>query len=127
MQSNLLEETTRKIEASGHTPTDVHFIGSKDGKYSMTWEEFTVIANVEYASGYGAVEVAEDLIVQFSDRTYLEREEYDGKEWWKYVSLPPLLSGTEPIHKLIGDFYPTVESLQTGKKADWYGVEVDVD
>jgi len=47
------------------------------------WENFKEVANVEYDSGFGSPQVAEDLIIMGSD-FWLERHEYDGSEWWEY-------------------------------------------
>lgn len=82
---NLLKETLAKIEREGHTKNDVAFVGSKDGKLRISFEEFEKISNFEYDSGYGSQQIAEDLIVYFDEGDWLEREEYDGSEWWKIV------------------------------------------
>lgn len=63
----LLEETITAVTRSGHTVDDVVFIGSADAEYRCTWEEFTALADHEYDSGFGAAEVADDLIIRFSD------------------------------------------------------------
>lgn len=54
--SNLLKETTGCIKYSGHTTADIIFIGSESSGYCCTWDEFTVLANKEYDSGFGAQE-----------------------------------------------------------------------
>lgn len=82
---NFLKETLVDIEGSGHTTDDVMFVGSMDGNYRVTFDEFTKIANIEYDNGYGAQEIAHDLIVYFTDCSYLVRHEYDGSEQWNYV------------------------------------------
>lgn len=83
---NLLKETAEKLKDNGKTPDDVLWVGSV-GSYS-TWENFAIVANVEYDSGYGGAEVAEDLLV-VGKNWWLERHEYDGSEWWEFKSLPP--------------------------------------
>lgn len=105
---NLLEETRRSIEKSGHTPSDIIFIGSQDGKYSCTWDEFSKLADREYDNGFGGNEVASDLIIVFADKQQMWRGEYDGSEWWEYAT--PFKSSyiTKPIvslfhHGLLGD------------------------
>jgi hypothetical protein len=82
--TNLLQETKDAIETSGHKETDIVFIGSEKSGHQCTWDEFCKIANVEYYSGFGAAEVAKDLIVVFGDGQKLWRDEYDGSEWWNY-------------------------------------------
>lgn len=81
---NFLDETLEAIKHSGHTISDVMFIGSYDGKYRMKWDKFKEKADFEYDSGFGSQHIAEDLIVFFYDQTYLTRDEYDGSEWWEY-------------------------------------------
>ena len=41
---------------------------------------------IDYDSGYGIQELFG--IIVFKDGTWLEREEYDGSEWWKHCELP---------------------------------------
>lgn len=81
---NLLKETKETIAASGHTEADIVFIGSEESGHECTWDEFCLLADVEYDDGFGAQEVAEDLIIVFSDGQKLWRDEYDGSEGWMY-------------------------------------------
>jgi hypothetical protein len=82
--TNLLRETKAAIESSGHAETDIVFIGSEKSGHQCTWDEFSVLANVEYDGGFGSAKVARDLIVVFSDGQKLWRGEYDGSEWWEH-------------------------------------------
>lgn len=87
--TNLLDETTIDVNASGHTETDVAWVGSRDGEYALSWGEFATIAGAaNYDSGYGGAEIAGDLVVVFTDGSWLERGEYDGSEWWDFKKLP---------------------------------------
>jgi hypothetical protein len=111
--TNLLRETTNAIANSGHVIEDVVFIGSLNGEYRCTWDEFTILADVEYSSGYGAAEVATDLIVRFSDGKKMWRGEYDGSEWWEFDA-PLVVDYTKPgrhITKLIGGMWRSVAQL----------------
>jgi len=51
--------------------------------------------NVEYDDGYGSQEL--EGIVLFKDGTWLEREEYDGSEWWRFFTLLTI----EDVHNFI--------------------------
>lgn len=83
----LLKETERNLKDHNKTWDDVDWIGGSD--YGIIpLEHFKKIANVEYDSGYGLQEVAYDLIIVFKDGAWLEREEYDGSEWWVYKKSP---------------------------------------
>lgn len=112
--TNFLEETLDNIERSGHTIYDVHWVGSFDGEYAISWEEFAEIADVEYNSGYGSAEVAGDLIVAFGDKTWLERHEYDGSECWRFYSPP---TGSTPA-KDVKPLRQVVSVYPDGKYAD---------
>lgn len=82
--TNLLQETTDIMKEHGKTFDDVEWIGSKDGYIEI--EDFIRLADVEYDRGFGAAEVAVDLIIIGKD-FYLTRGEYDGSEWWEYHSM----------------------------------------
>lgn len=99
---NLLEETIAAINMYGHTIDDIIFIGSSDGEYACTWEEFTALADTEYDDGYGAQRVASDLIIQFSDDGRLYRVEYDGSEEWEYAGPLRVADDPKPIRNLFG-------------------------
>lgn len=110
--SNLLKDTKSAIKDSGHKPTDIIFIGSEDTGHQCTWDEFERIANVEYDAGFGAAEVASDLLIVFKDGQTMYRGEYDGSEWWEY-SKPFKMPTTQlPIKRLVGDYWPSLEALQ---------------
>jgi len=108
---NLLKETLDKLANSNHVPSDIKFIGSVSG-YSCTWEEFQKLANIEYDSGYGSQIVASDLIIIFSDNSWLERREYDGSEWWKHIICPKISSNLKSINSLVMNNYDeTLEEI----------------
>lgn len=87
--TNLLKETTEDIEESGHGTGDVLWVGSANGTRSLGWEEFAAFAgSIKYDSGYGGAEIPEDLVVVFSDGSWLQRGEYDGSEWWDFCKTP---------------------------------------
>lgn len=114
-----LVETEAKLLVIQRTSDEIIFIGSADYNYSCTWEEFKTLANINYSAGFGAPEIAKDLIIIFNDGASMTREEYDGSEWWRYnevIKLPPNLS-PQKIKRLscenvfIG--WETVHTLQT--------------
>jgi hypothetical protein len=84
---NLLQETKEAITESGHTPANILFIGSETTGHSCTWEEFCLLADVEYNEGYGPPSVARDLIIVFHDGQKLLRAQFEDTEWWE-VELP---------------------------------------
>ncbi len=98
--NNFLEETVEAIKESGHTAEDIVFIGSLESGHSCSWNEFQVLANQEYNSGFGSAKVAQDLVIAFKDNTYMKRGEYDGSEWWEFNPPLKIPEGRHPIKRL---------------------------
>ena len=82
---NLYEETLVELSENGKTLKDVIAICGKD--FQITIEDFIRCSNTEYDKGYGAPEVATDLLV-IGDDFWLERHDYDGLEWWEFKTMP---------------------------------------
>lgn len=114
---NFLEETKECIVIFGRKEEDVMFVGSSDGKYRISFEEFKKIADFEYDSGYGAAEIATDLIVYFKDHSCMFRWEYDGSEGWEFHKIETFSEEDEckPIKKLGGHdvMWKTIEELHS--------------
>lgn len=100
---NFRAETEDAIKDSGHTLDDIVFIGSKDGEYSCNWPEFRTLADREYDSGFGASEVATDLIIAFSDGSTMWRGEYDGSEWWEFSKPFQMPEKSKPIEFIFAE------------------------
>ncbi len=108
---NLLDETLASFQRHNLDPADITYIGSSETDHCCSWSDFVVLANVEYSAGYGAQEVARDLIIVFSDGTRMERGEYDGSEWWE-VRKPFVPKETQtPIKKLVGGMWDSLKEL----------------
>jgi len=45
---NLLVETVEVLREHGKSEEDVRWVGSKDGEFAITWDEFVKIADEEY-------------------------------------------------------------------------------
>lgn len=97
---NLLKETLEDIKNSRHEIADIIFIGSQESGYSCTWPEFEKLADKEYDDGFGAQEVASDLIIVFSDGMKMWRHEYDGSESWAYYTNFKMPENVKPIRSL---------------------------
>lgn len=83
---SLLEETLKVLKNSGVRPKDVQYVLTSE--VWMTWEEFANAAKaVYYDSGYGWQEIDSSLKV-IGTGWWLEREEYDGSEWWRFCTVP---------------------------------------
>jgi hypothetical protein len=84
---NLLKETLEVLENINKTVKDVLWVGSRDGEYCISWEDFEKISDINYDSGYGSNEIISDLVV-VGNNWWLERGEYDGSEWWNFKTTP---------------------------------------
>ena len=108
MIMNLLKETLAEIESLGKTPKDIVFIGNVDSRnafsveehYYCSWDEFVVLADREYDSGYGSAQVPLDLKIVFDDNTWFERYAYDGRECWVYQELCSVPTEVKQIKNL---------------------------
>jgi len=83
--TNLLEETLSILKSHDKSTVEIKWVGN--GEYVISWKEFEKIADIDYDSGYGAQEIASDLLV-VGGTWWLERSEYDGSEGWDYKTLP---------------------------------------
>ena len=97
---NLLKETIEALKENGKTPQDVKWCGSVSFG-SFNWDTFKSIANVKYDAGYGAPEVAQDLVIVGKD-FWLERHEYDGAESWHYKVTPVKPKLVKPLALTVG-------------------------
>jgi len=100
LMKNLLSETKDALRTEGYEPNDIVFIGSRDGRYALSWEEFEELANFDYDEGFGGQEVADDLLIGMRDGSFFCRQEYDGSEWWEYWAVPKVEKNPRPITKL---------------------------
>lgn len=116
MMINFLEETEMYMFKLGYFWSDVSFISGKE--FSISVENFReVAANADYDPGYGAPEVAEDLVIVFNDGCWFDRREYDGSEWWAYNIVPKKPDSERKIHALV------VEQKRNGEFSGWLTLE----
>jgi hypothetical protein len=102
-EMNLLEETQCHLDRAGKTWNDVEYVILPDmsdlvagnrrvsNYFKGTAEEFKAFAEEffsAYDAGYGGTKVPTQTAIVFRDHTWLERDEYDGSEWWAYRCLP---------------------------------------
>lgn len=95
-EESLLAETLVVLRHQKINEEDIEWVGSLDGKMAISWEEFKTIAKeTYYYSGFGAQEIAYDLVVVGSN-WWLDRHEYDGNERWVFHNKPVKKEG-EPF------------------------------
>lgn len=106
--TNLLTETSEILAQNGKSGDEVRWVGSKDGRYAISWQEFaSIAADVVYDSGYGGNEIASELVV-VGDDWWLERGEYDGAEWWDFKCQPQRLLDAQQFNTVINQNYKDV-------------------
>ena len=114
---NLVKETIERIKEEGHLELDIEWVGSKDGKYGMSWDSFKeTFGRIEYDCGYGCQEVAKDLVV-VGDGWWLERREYDGAEGWSFKSMPVAHKSQLSFDKILG-CWDTLHDIQTAEEEE---------
>ena len=81
---NLLGEIKAILKINNKNIEDIEWIGTS--KNYVNIEKFLDLANTEYDDGYGAPEVAQNLLIVGKD-WWLERNEYDGSEWFEFKEM----------------------------------------
>lgn len=81
---NLLEETKQALELNGKSLCDIEWFGTRDTQIVF---DVNKLLDVCYNNGFGGCEIPENFIIVGRD-FWLERNEYDGSEWWEYKELP---------------------------------------
>lgn len=82
---NLLKETISILKENGKTLEDVKFVCSEFGTTDIG--TFINAADKEYDNDFGGEEVLISLQI-VGDDWWLERQTYDGSEWWEFKTLP---------------------------------------
>lgn len=92
---NLLEETLEALEdLAGASVHDVIAVQNMASKRMASWKDFAKISSdITYDAGFGIAEISVSLIVLLKDGSWLERQEYDGAEWWRHMVPPKEISG----------------------------------
>lgn len=111
---NLLKETVEDLEYLELNVDDIIFIGSLESGHSCTWEEFKVLADRVYDAGFGAQEVASDLVIIFKGGERLYRSEYDGAEGWDCTRIPIIPEDQKEIKSLfaVGVGWERLEKIE---------------
>jgi len=117
---NLYEETTEVLKEYHLTWKDVEWVGC--GEFYIPLEDVPTLFNVEYDSGYGAPEIAQDLLV-VGKGWWLEREEYDGSEWWNFHTCPSKPKNEKKIWNVLGSYCSLEEANTDGMKEYLNGVK----
>lgn len=98
---NLLQETIEILNTNNLKLSDIDYISNYENGNYLEWsvEQFIKEANeINYDGGYGITKICTTLKIIGKD-WWLERNEYDGAEWWEFKKFPnkPNLKGTGNI------------------------------
>jgi hypothetical protein len=107
--AELIQETKDYIEALGYSKEDIQWIGGHD--FTIPIDCFWKAAPQVYDAGYGSQEVAMDLVIVFKDGSWLERQEYDGSEWWAYKRCPNMPLRIESVKRFVGMYDSTLARI----------------
>ncbi len=102
MKVNFKKEILHTLKGEGKTIQDIAYINVGDEYYcrkekaespsfcrvKTTFEDWIDNQDFEYNAGYGMPIINEELAIVFKDGSWLEREEYDGSEWFAYRKKP---------------------------------------
>ena len=105
---NLKKETIKELSDNGKDISDIVWVGCQNAKIPI--DLFWQLADKEYDSGYGAAEVATDLVV-VGNGWWLERGEYDGSEWWEFKTAPTEPTKTINVNSIMGGMWDSLLSL----------------
>lgn len=100
---NLGNETLKALHNHGYSIDDISWIGSEDMVIPVT--NFMSIAfDTDYNNGYGAEEIAMDLIIVMKDGCWYHRNCYDGSERWKFNRCPQRPERLAEVTTLTGGY-----------------------
>ena len=73
---------------NNETPPENKVINLKVGYSQDEYNQFLKQLNFDYDSGHGSQELYGN--VWFINGEWMEREEYDGREWWRIMNRPKI-------------------------------------
>lgn len=83
-----LVETERALQYAGKAPSQVRWVGSRDGTFYVSWEEFVAFAApLTYQRFSGNDVIARDLVIVGAD-WWMERTEVGGVQSWELKEYP---------------------------------------
>lgn len=109
---NLLAETIDALLENNKTVADVLWCGTSEIYFD--WEEYEKLANLIYNNGYGSPKIAIDLLIVGED-WWLERDEYDGSEWWELKTLKTKPKTERIPNQLNGGMWDTLAEINNWK------------
>lgn len=100
---NLWEETINKLKEYSLTWEDVDAVILEGDNVTISKENFEEVARkTNYDNGFGCAEIRGDLVI-VGWNWWLEREEYDGLEWWELKTKPFVPNEVKEVTSLMGE------------------------
>lgn len=87
MNINAYDELIEKLNEIGKSLDDIKLISIRFHNYKI--DNVNYLKEIQYYDGFGIQELYGYVV--FNDNTWLEREAYDGSEWWEYRSIYKIL------------------------------------
>ena len=108
----LFQETVEVLAACKKTGEDVRWVGSADGKMSITWEEFELLSReIEYSPYvYESPQVVWDLVV-VGDGWWLKRTGEEFTDRWLLITVPNKDCSSIKFCKMVGCWWVTLEEI----------------
>lgn len=123
---NLYEEIETILVENGKSIKDILWAGAEDYGVIPLDRFFKIAKETNYSAGFGGTEVAEDLKV-VGDSWWLERDRYDGSEWWEFKTMP-IKPKTKDARTLSSDGFQytlrDMNSLDKYARMDYEGDEL---
>lgn len=104
---HLLIETIDILQQNNLSEQDILWVGTRNGRYSTSWEEFCVLAYIDYNhNDYLGPKIQEALCV-VGNNWWLEREYLDEyhKEYWTFHRIPFLAQDTLKLTSIKNDYW----------------------
>lgn len=106
---NLYEELLDNLKQQNKTIQDIEFVCGND--FYVDVNEFLEIAKrTNYHDGFGTAEIAKDLLIVGKD-WWLERQEYDGSEWFEFKTMPIRPNVKQKISRLDNGMWSTLKEI----------------
>lgn len=128
MKDNLFHGTIAALYENNKLASDVLWVGSRDGEYAISWEQYQKLADVDYEAANAAYSsrfyVATDLIIVGAD-WWLERPSFSGDVYdirWLFRSAPAK-KASSPFTVITGHLSQlTLDRLNNPRlKSKWIG------
>lgn len=112
--TNVFREACDVLHEFGYHLDDVKWVGSQDGYFAMSIDEFIRhFGKLEYDSGLGAQVLPTDLVMVVDDSHWFSRHEYDGAEEWRLNTAPVKRPDSHHFSKIMSEWrWATLEETQ---------------